>query len=225
MSFISDIINSIFATVGRDVAPLATIIAMLLVTLVMSAYVFVVYRWVSHRAVYNKQFHTAILVIPFFIASIVMALQSNIVITLGTIGALAIIRFRTAIKDATDMVYLLWSIFVGIACGCQLYESCVLTSLIVTAVLVAVNFLGGKLFKNPFVLVLNCNNDAEAKISEIVKKYSPDFRLKSRNFTEKGVDYVYELSLKEPVKLTNEIRSLEAVRQFSLLEYDSNDII
>ncbi len=149
MSFISDILNSIFSAVGRDVAPVSTIIAVLLVTLVMSVYVFIIYRAVSHRAVYNKQFHTAILVIPFFICSIVMALQSNIVVTLGTIGALAIIRFRTAIKDATDMVYLLWSIFIGISCGCQLYESCLLTSLIVTAVLVCVNLLGGKVFRNP----------------------------------------------------------------------------
>ncbi|MBQ5444454.1 MAG: DUF4956 domain-containing protein, partial [Erysipelotrichaceae bacterium] len=155
MTLFTDIINSIFSTIGRDVAPLSTIIAVLLVTLVMSVYVFVVYRAVSHRAIYNKQFHVAILIIPFFIGSIVMALQSNIVITLGTIGALAIIRFRTAIKDATDMVYLLWSIFIGITCGCQLYESCILTSLMVTAILVVVNLLGGKIFKNPFIMVIN----------------------------------------------------------------------
>ena len=109
MSFISDILESLFSTLGRDVAPLATIIAVLLVVLVMSTYVFLVYRFVTHRSIYNRQFHMAILVIPFFIAMIVMALQSNIVITLGTIGALAIIRFRTAIKDTTDMVYLLFS--------------------------------------------------------------------------------------------------------------------
>ena len=199
--------------------------AVILMTLIMSVYVFIVYRTVSHRAIYNRQFHVAILTIPFFIASIVMALQSNIVLTLGTIGALAIIRFRTAIKDPTDMVYLLWSIYIGIACGCQLYESCVLTSLTVTLVLICVNLLSGKLFKNPYLLVVNCDDSIETKLNETIGKYCSSYRLKSRNYTGKGVDYVYELSLKEPGKLSEDVKAVEGVRQFSLLEYDSNDII
>ena len=225
MTLFTDIIDSIFSAVGRDVAPLSTIIAVLLVTLCMSVYVFIIYRTVSHRAVYNKQFHTAILVIPFFIASIVMALQSNVVITLGTIGALAIIRFRTAIKDATDMVYLLWSIFIGISCGCQLYESCILTSLTVTAILVAVNLLGGKLFKNPFILVVNSSTNNESGLNDVIGKHCSYFRIKSRNYTANGIDYVYELSLKDAEKLPEEVKKVNGVKQFSLLEYDSNDII
>ncbi|MBQ3294894.1 MAG: DUF4956 domain-containing protein [Erysipelotrichaceae bacterium] len=225
MSLITDIINSIFTSVGRDVAPLATIIGVLLVTLFMSVYEFVVYRTVSHRAIYNKQFHIAILVIPFFIGSIVMALQSNIVVTLGTIGALAIIRFRTAIKDATDMVYLLWSIFIGITCGCQLYESCILTSLIVTTILVAANALSGKLFRNPYILVVNSKENIEKELKEVISGNTISYRLKSRNYTGNGVDYVYELGLKDPEKLTEEVGKLKNIKQFSLLEYDSNDII
>ena len=209
MSFISDILESLFSTLGRDVAPLATIIAVLLVVLVMSTYVFLVYRFVTHRSIYNRQFHMAILVIPFFIAMIVMALQSNIVITLGTIGALAIIRFRTAIKDTTDMVYLLWSVFIGITCGCQLYESCILTSLLVTAIL----------------MVINATEDIEDELDSVIKDNVKTYRLKSRNYTATGVDYVYELSLKQPHKLANEIHELNKVSKFSLLEYDSNDII
>ena len=225
MSFISDILQSIFSTVGRDVAPLSTIIAVLLMTFIMAVYEFLVYRFVTHRSIYNKQFHVAILVIPFFISMIVMALQSNIVITLGTIGALAIIRFRTAIKDTTDMVYLLWSVFIGITCGCQLYESCILTSLTVTVILIVLDLVGNKIMKNPFILVVNCSEDIEDELNGIIGNTTKSYRLKSRNFTSNGVDYVYELSLKEPHKLTGEIHELEKVKQFSLLEYDSNDII
>ncbi|MBR5754818.1 MAG: hypothetical protein IKX97_03220, partial [Erysipelotrichaceae bacterium] len=75
-------LNEIISRVGADVAPLSTIISVLFMTLIMSVFEFVVYRSVSRRYIYNKQFHIAILVIPFFIGSIVMALQSNIVITL-----------------------------------------------------------------------------------------------------------------------------------------------
>jgi ABC-type spermidine/putrescine transport system permease subunit II len=103
--------------------------------LLLPVYEFVIYRVVSHRAFYNRSFHISIAVIPFFISTIILCLQSNIVITLGTIGALAIVRFRTAVKDPVDMIYILWSIHTGIICGCQLYEVAVLTSLLVTIVL------------------------------------------------------------------------------------------
>ena len=225
MSLFTDIFNAIFSTVGADVAPLATIISVLLMTFVMSVFEFIIYRTVSRRYIYNKQFHIAILVIPFFIGSIVMALQSNIVITLGTIGALAIIRFRTAIKDSTDMIYLLWSIFIGITCGCRLYESCILTSVVVALILVAVDALSGKLFKNPYLLVVNCRDNIENELNELIRKYSKHLRLKSRNYTGKGVDYVYELSVSKPQELSGELNSLEGINRFSLLEYDSNDII
>ena len=225
MSIISDIIRSILSAIGRDAAPLATIIAVLIMIFVMSLFEFIVYRTVSHRQIYNKHFHVALMVIPFFIGVIVMALQSNVVITLGTIGALAIIRFRTAIKDSTDMVYLLWSIFIGITCGCQFYESCILTSVIVTLILLFVNTFGGKLFKNPYLLVINCDEDKESQLSEIIKKYSSSFRLKSRNFSANGVDYVYELSLKDASGLSKDIQESGLVKRYSLLEYDGNDII
>ena len=225
MNFISDILEVLFSTVGNDVAPLPTIIVVLLMTLAVAVYEFLVYRFITHRSIYNKQFHVAILVIPFFIAMIVMALQSNIVITLGTIGALAIIRFRTAIKDTTDMVYLLWSVFIGITCGCKLFESCILTSLMVTGILIVLDVFDNKIMKNPFIFVANCSEDIEDELNSIINNHTKSYRLKSRNFTSNGVDYVYELSIKEPHKLTNEIHELEKVKQFSLLEYDSNDII
>lgn len=108
----------------------SVILSVLLIVLVLSCYEFWVYRLVSHRAFYNRSFNICISILPFFISTIILCLQSNIVITLGTIGALAILRFRTAVKNPVDMLYLLWSVHIGITCGCQLYEVAVLTSLI-----------------------------------------------------------------------------------------------
>ena len=87
------------------------------------------------------------------------------------------------------------------------------------------NVFSGKLFKNPFILVINCNEDQESGLNSIIGRYSPSYRLKSRNFTKKGVDYVYELSLKDPQSLSKEISESKLAEQFSLLEYDGNDII
>lgn len=225
MNIFSDIINTIISRIGNDVGSVGEILSMLLMVTIMAFYEFIVYRLISHKSMYNKSFHISILVIPYFIGAIVMALQSNLVITLGTIGALAIIRYRTAVKDPVDMMYILWSIFVGIACGCQLYELCILTSLVVTIVLLLVNILSGRIFRNPYVLVLNCLEEKESELNSLIKENSKSYRIKSRNYTSAGIDYVYEIDTKNVEMITNGIRKLDNVKKFSLIEYDTEDVM
>ena len=151
-----------------------------------------------------------------------MCLQSNIVITLGTIGALAILRFRTAIKDPVDMLYLLWSVHIGIVCGCQLYETVVVTSLIVTIVMIAMNYvtIGGR----PFVLVFQCAPEKDLEILHNIKEVTAKYRVKSRNYTQRGMNYVIEFSIKDPEVLMERLKGLD-IEKFSVIEYDSEDVI
>lgn len=221
MNVLSKAVENIFNSYTSHQIETERIMAVLIMVLVLALYEFVVYRAVSHRAFYNKSFNIAIVVIPFFIATIVMCLQSNIVITLGTIGALAILRFRTAIKDPVDMLYLLWSVHIGITCGCQLYEVAVLTSLVVTIVLILMNYLS--LVRKPFVLVFHCEPQEDLEILNEIKSITPGFRIKSRNYTSKGMNYVIEFSTKNPQKLTERLKELD-VEKFSIIEYDSDDI-
>ena len=225
MNIITNIITSISSRIGADVASVDVILSMLIMTLIMSVYEAIVYRVVSKRTLYDRPFHIAILIIPFFIASIVMALQSSVIVTLGTIGALAIIRFRTAIKDPINMLYLLWSIFNGITCGCQLYELCVLTNAVVTILLIITNAFGGSFLTNPFIVVINSEEDIEEFLIDVIKKESRSYRLKSRNYTSRGVDYVFEVCTKNPNSLASIIKNNSKVLRFSIIEYDSNDAI
>ena len=201
----------------------SVIVAVLLVALLLSTYEFLVYRIVSHRAFYNRSFNICIAILPLFISTIILCLQTNIVITLGTIGALAIIRFRTAVKDPVDMLYLLWSIHIGITCGCQLYEVAVLTSVIVTVMLIVLEHVS--FGKKPFVLVLNCSPEDEKQVLEKIGGQTKKFRVKSRNFTDKGLDMVLELAVKYPEKLSEAVREAGSVKKFSIIEYDSDDIL
>lgn len=196
--------------------------SVLLMVLLLCAWEFIVYRLVSHRAFYNRSFNISIAVLPFFIATIILCLQSNIVITLGTIGALAIIRFRTAVKDPVDMLYLLWSIHTGIVCGCQLYEVAVLTSLVVTIILLVLENV--PFGKAPFIVVFHCPKNEETKMLELLEKHAGKVRVKSRNFTGKEMNYVLEISAKDPEALTEAFREGN-VDNFSILEYDSDDIL
>lgn len=223
MDTIKNALENIANSYYNSTLSTSVIIAVLFVVLLLSIYEFLVYRLVSHRAFYNRSFNISIAILPFFISTIILCLQSNIVITLGTIGALAIIRFRTAVKDPVDMLYLLWSIHIGITCGCQLYEVAVLTSLIVTIMLIVLEHVS--IGKKPFILVLNCSPEDEKQVLEKIGGQTGKFRVKSRNFTDKGLDMVLELSVKYPEKLSESIRTEKSVKKFSIIEYDSDDIL
>ena len=200
-----------------------TILAVLIMVLVLSVYEFLVYRFVSHRSFYNKAFNITIAILPFFIAAIILCLQSNLVITLGTIGALAILRFRTAVKDPVDMMYLLWSVFIGIICGCQLYEVGVLTSIIVTIALIALENLN--FGRKPYVLIAHSDKEAEDDLEKIFKDKKINYKFKSRNYTSKGFDYAVEFTYKAIKEINKELSKNERISKYSIIEYDADDIV
>ena len=195
----------------------------LLMVLFLAVYEFFIYRFVSHRSFYNKSFNITVAILPFFISTIILCLQSNLVITLGTIGALAIIRFRTAIKDPVDMLYILWSVFIGIICGCQLYEVGLLTSVMVTIVLICLEHL--TFGKRPFVLILHSEKELEEELKKVFDDKKIKYRFKSRNYTSKGYDYAIEFTSKEITELEKELSKNERVSKYSIIEYDADDIV
>lgn len=219
MSQLFEMLQRIEAGFNNTQITTVSTITMLLMVAVFSLYEFLVYRFISKRSFYSKQFNMALAVIPFFIATIIMSLQSNLVITLGTIGALAIIRFRTAIKDPLDMVYLFWSVHTGITCGTGLYEVALLTSLFVTIFLVVLDFI--PLGRAPFLLVLNIEAvDEEVEILSIVQKYARENKVRSCNFSKNGLDMIIELRTKQEADLMREITQLATVKNAALVAHD-----
>ncbi|MBQ6494674.1 MAG: DUF4956 domain-containing protein [Bacilli bacterium] len=218
-----EIFENIFNTYSNESITTITIISVLLMVLFLAVYEFLVYRFVSHRSFYNKSFNITIAILPFFISTIILCLQSNIIITLGTIGALAIIRFRTAIKDPVDMLYLLWSVYIGIICGCQLFEVGVLTSILVTIVLVVLDNIN--FGRKPFILILHSNEDIESELIDSFKNKKISNKFKSRNYTNKGYDYAIELRTKDIEGLKSELSNNKNVSKYSIIEYDADDIV
>ncbi len=203
--------------------PIIIILSVLLFTGLMSLYLHFVYRVVSHRSFYNKAFNICITVMPFFLSTIILCLQSNIVLTLGTIGALAILRFRTAIKDPVDMLYLLWAVHIGITCGTQLYAVTILTAAFVTLFLLLLNRL--RIGKNPMILTIRSSDlHREEEIIQCISGFTKSYRIKSRTVSGQTADYVIELSAKDVTALNKGLLDLN-LNKYSLIEYDNEDII
>lgn len=224
MDIIQRIIDNIKA--GFHVQELGTgvILTVLLIVTLMSAYEFCIYRFVSKKVFYAKQFNIALAVIPYFIATIVLSLQTSLVITLGTIGALAIIRFRTAVKDPVDMIYLLWSVHNGIMAGCGLYEVAIITSLVVTVLLLLLDLL--PIGRPPYLLVVHTDAATdESAVTELVKKHARNPAVKSRSCSKAGLDLIIQLRCKDQAALTEALSAEPKIVRFTLMSHDSEDVL
>lgn len=190
------------------------------VTAALGIYIYFVYRLVSRKAFYSKSFNISLVALAMITAAIILAIQSSVVISLGMVGALSIVRFRTAVKDPMDLVFLFWSISVGIICGAGLYGIGLMLSLCVTIVVLLLDYLPTA--NAPLLLVVNAqNSDSEEEVMEIVSRFARYSRIKSRNLTKSGMDMVVELRMKAgEADMVREINGLSGVDAVSLLSHD-----
>ena len=191
----------------------------LLITSFLALYIFVVYRVVTRKTFYSKTFNISLVCIALITAGIILTIQSNIVVSLGMVGALSIVRFRTAIKDPMDLAFLFWSIAVGIICGVGLAEIAILLSILLTLGILVLNML--PVAKAPLILVVNAADlDAEAKIMDVVKRYARHYTVKSRNMTKSTLDLIVELRTGTGSELIQDVLNIESVESASLMAHD-----
>ncbi|MBR5509559.1 MAG: DUF4956 domain-containing protein [Lachnospiraceae bacterium] len=195
------------------------IAATLFVTALLALYIFMIYRLVTRKVFYSKNFNISLAAMSLITAAIILAMQSNLVISLGMVGALSIIRFRTAIKDPMDLVFLFWSISIGIICGAGLYEVALVTSVAVTVCILFLDLI--PVAKVPMMLVVNSSEmGSEEAVLEIVKKYAKSYKVKSRNLSKGRLDMVVELRVKDESGLVKEVAAMEGMISASLIAHD-----
>lgn len=203
---------------GNEIG-LTTAAAALLTASLLALYIFVVYRVLTRKTFYSKSFNISLAGIALITAALILTIQSSIVVSLGMVGALSIVRFRTAIKDPMDLMFLFWSITVGIICGVGLAKIAVLLSLFLTVGILILDHL--PVAKAPQILVVNASDiAAEDTVMEIVNKHARSCSVKSRNMTESSLDMVVELRTDAGSDLLQELLQLPAVRSASLLRHD-----
>ena len=223
MDKIKGVIEAVFNGFGNSALQTSQVFAVLGMAIILGIYEYIVYRLISHKDFYNKSFNIALTILPLLLSTIVLTVQSNIAITLGTIGVLAIIRFRTAIKDPVDMIYLLWSVHTGITCGCQIYEVSILTSIAITILLIVLNFM--PFSKAPLIVVVNVASDKDTKdLNEQLLHLSKHVRIKSYNRSKTRIDYVLEISGANKSDIAEKLNDLN-IDQYNIIEYDNEDLL
>ena len=195
------------------------ILVILFITSCLALYIFLIYRVVTKRTFYSKNFNIALAMLAVITAAIILTIQTSIVVSLGMVGALSIVRFRTAIKDPMDLVFLFWSLSVGIICGAGLTEIAILTSLIVTIGIIFLDRM--PIVRVPQILIVQIQDaDKEEAVLEIVKKFSKYNKVKTRNLSGKTLHMIFEVRPAEESKMVRELGEIEGMTSVSLMEHD-----
>lgn len=218
----NDIIKkSILESFNSDITN-TTIIISMVITILIALYIYAIYRLCSNKNFYSKDFNKTLAIMSVITAAIVLAMQSNLVISLGMVGALSIVRFRNAVKNPLDLLFLFWSISVGIICGASLYQVAIIMSLAVTILLLLLEVV--KPPKAPYLLVLNgTNKDMEGNLMQILKTNAKGYQIKARNIGTDGINMVVELRTKKEKDLLSECEKIEGITNVSLLSHDGEN--
>ena len=153
----------------------------------------------SHRGtIYSKKFNVSVFILTILTTMVMTVIGNNVALSLGMVGALSIVRFRTAIKDSRDTMYIFWAVIVGICCGVGDF---VVASLGSAIVFIALLLVGSIKNDNRMMLIIRSNNINELKIESIIYDYyAGKAVLKVKNTTQEKVEFIYELSREDVVK-------------------------
>ena len=218
----NDIFKSSFLEKASSFSILDTFIALTL-ALAIGMLIFIIYKKTFNGVMYSANFGTSLIAITLVTTLIILAVTSNVVLSLGMVGALSIVRFRSAIKEPMDIVYIFWSISVGIVLGAGLIPLAVIGSLFIGLFMII--FVNRKTSDNPYILVLNCyDNESEKKAVDYVKQHVKKHVIKSKTISS---DFKIELTLEIRLKdmstdFINKLASIDGINNAVLVSYNGD---
>ncbi len=220
MSF-SDIFKSNFIDNVTSVSILDMAIALIL-AFGLGMFIFLVYKKTYSGVMYSASFGTTLVVLTMITTVVILAVTSNVVLSLGMVGALSIVRFRTAIKEPLDIAFLFWSIAVGIVLAAGMIPLAVIGSVIIGVILLV--FVNRKAHKNPYIVVVRCDgHDSESKAKAFLDGKAERCVVKSKTAQKGSVELNMEIRLKDDnTDFVNTLADMEGVQSAVLVSYNGD---
>lgn len=184
----------------------------------LGIFIYMVYRIVTVNTFYSKTFNLSLMLLCVITAAIILTIQSSVIVSLGMVGALSIVRFRTAVKEPLDLIFLFWSISAGIISGAGMVGLAIAVSVLVTGLLFVFYQIPEQ--RKSMLLAVNVETyEKTAQVLEIVKKYDAHYGEKSRNMAKGRVDMLLEIRLKDYEPLLQELNIMEGIQSVSLIAH------
>ena len=215
----NDIFKSSFLESITEFSAADTLIAMV-AALVIGMFIFVVYKKTFNSVMYSTGFAMTLVGMTMVTTLVILAVTSNVVLSLGMVGALSIVRFRAAIKEPMEIVYLFWAVAAGIVIGAGMLPLAVIGSAIIGVILIL--FANKKIHDNTYLLILNCQdenaeNTALSLMKEAVKKHA----VKSKTVNAQGIEFTAEIRMKDgETAFVNRLNEIAGVENATLVSYN-----
>lgn len=217
----NDIFKSNFMEQVSSFSILDIVIAMA-ISFALGLFIFFVYKKTFTGVMYSSSFAVSLMALSLITSLIILAVTSNIILSLGMVGALSIVRFRTAIKEPMDIAFLFWSISAGIVTGAGLIPLAVFGSLFIGIILLI--FVNKKSHETPYIAVVNCTNQiAEDEAMKLIKAKTKKQLIKSKSVSKNGIELTIEVRLMDySTSIVNTLSEIEGVTSAVLISYNGD---
>ena len=201
----------------------ADIILALIASLACSSIISMVYKYTFQGVIYHKTFNISIILVSMITTSVVMAISGNLMLALGMVGALSIVRFRAAIKEPLDIVFLFWAITIGVANGVAFFKLSIITTITLSILLLILVRLPFSISSYMLIVHYKKNKDSDKKVIDIIKKYSSRYIIRSKNIKDDNIELVCEIKAKlENNNILNDLNDAENIIDSSIVSYSNN---
>ena len=220
MSF-NDIFKSSFLQNVSAIEPLDMVIALAL-SFCVGLFIFFVYKKTYQGVMFSSSFGVTLIALTMITTLVILAVTSNVVLSLGMVGALSIVRFRTAIKEPLDIAFLFWSIAVGIVLAAGLIPLAVFGSVVIGIILLL--FVNRKSTSNPYIVVLHCDSaESEKAASACLEKHTKRCVVKSKTVQKGLIELNCEIRLlNDNTDFINTLADLNGVQSAVLVSYNGD---
>ncbi|AVK86752.1 DUF4956 domain-containing protein [Lysinibacillus sp. B2A1] len=218
----SDIFKSNFLEKTTSFSLIDSVIG-LVVAFFVGIFIYAVYKKTFNGVIYSHSFNISLLIMTMATALVIMGISSNVLLSLGMVGALSIVRFRTPIKDPMDLVYIFWAIVSGILCGAGFIPLVIIGAVLIGLVLLV--FVNKITVENPYLLIVKFEEELACdEVERIIAAQSNKFALKSKSIMQHDeIETTYEIRVKQnDAKLMDHLTKVPGVKSAVMLSYDGN---
>lgn len=220
MSF-QDIFKSSFLDKVTSISIVDMMLALVL-AFGLGLFIFMVYKKTFSGVMYSSSFGVTLVALTMITTLVILAVTSNVVLSLGMVGALSIVRFRTAIKEPLDIAFLFWSIAVGIVLAAGFIPLAVIGSVVIGIVLLV--FVNRKPYMNPYIVIINCESaESEKRVRNFLESRIKRCVVKSKTVQKGAIELNLEIRMKgEDTDFINAISDMAGVRSAVLVSYNGD---
>ena len=211
------VFSNLFSSQTISVASFPVILLSMVLALLAGLFIAWIYRRNYRGVMYSNNFALTLIMMTLITCPVVMCIRESIQLSMGMVGALSIVRFRTAVKDPLDTAYMFWALTMGILLGAGQFflTACAVVGIgLLLTLLVHIQSKG----VNSYLLVVRMGEDAERQASQIVNGLKMQ-QLKSKTVSANGIEATYEVRVDKPDALLNKLRGLPGVYDATLVAY------